>query len=249
MEKLYLESLQTPAMSINELTVTPSVRALLAKKPYGHAHAKGFLKGDVDLQVGKGPQTDSGIERQKIEVKASKVSLYDVRELANLPVMLKGQLTLDGTAITDLTFQEQPDVDVNMTVQNFELPPASVETMMGPLNLPDLKLASVEIKGRLTDGRLIIENGVIGKPTDELYGNIKGNMALTIVNRGGRFVPQVGAYNFEIDLTAKRAFQERAALFLTFIDAYKSPAVDGAKYKFKLSATNPMMPPNFGAAR
>lgn len=249
MENVYLETLQTPAISVNELTVTPSVRALLAKQPYGHVHAKGLLKGDVDLQVSKGPKTENGTDRQRIDVKAAKVSLYDVRELANLPVVLRGQMNLDTTALADLTFQEQPDVDINLTVQKFELPPASIETMMGPLTLPDLKLTSIELKGRLADGRFIIENGVIGKPGDELYGSIKGNMALSIVNRGGRFAPQVGAYSFDIDLTTKQSFQQKAGLFLSFIESYKSPTADGAKYKFKLSATNPMMPPNFGAAR
>lgn len=250
MEKIHLETLQTPAISMTELTVTPAIRGLLTQQPYyGHANAKGLLKGDVDIKVSKGPKTDNGVDRQRIELKASKVSLHDVREFANLPVLLKGQLNLNSTALADLTFQEQPDIDLNLTVQKFELPPASIETMMGPLILPDLKLTSIELKGRLADGRFIIENGVIGKPGDEIYGSIKGNMVLNIVNRGGRFAPQMGAYSFDIDLTAKKSFEDRAGLFLTFIDSYKSPAANGSKYKFKASATNPMMPPNFGAAR
>ncbi len=45
---------------------------------------------------------------------------------------------------------------------------------MGPLTLPDLKLSTVELKGRLAAGRFVIETGTIGKPGDELYGTIKG---------------------------------------------------------------------------
>lgn len=249
MDQVYIESLSTPALSAQELVITPSVSGLIQQKPYGHISAKGLLKGDVDLQVGKGPRTENGLERHRIEVKANKVSLHDLRELANLPVLLKGQLNLETTALADLSFQEQPEIEVDMTISKFELPPSNVNTPMGPLTLPDLKLTAVELKGRLAAGRFVIESGTIGKPNDELYGTIKGNIGLNILNRGGAFSPQVGAYNFEIDLKARRSFQDRAALFLGFIDSYKTPTNEGAQYKFKLSATNPMMPPSITAVR
>ncbi|WP_413613296.1 type II secretion system protein GspN [Bdellovibrio sp. HCB-110] len=249
MDQVYIESIRTPALSAQELVITPSVSGLIQQKPYGHISAKGLLKGDVDVHVGKGTRTENGLERHRIEVSAKKVSLHDLRELANLPVLLKGQLNLQTMALADLSFQEQPDVEVDMTISKFELPPSNVNTPMGPLTLPDLKLSTVELKGRLAAGRFVIESGTIGKPGDELYGTIKGNIGLTIINRGGSFGQQIGAYNFEIDLKARKSFQDRAALFLSFIDGYKTPTAEGAQYKFKVSATNPMMPPSIGAAR
>lgn len=249
MDHVYIESIRTPALSAQELVITPSIRGLIQQKPYGHISAKGLLQGDIVLSVGKGTRSDNGVERQRIEVTAQKISLHDLRELANLPILLKGQLNLQTTALADLTFQEQPDVDIEMTVSKFELPPSNVETAMGPLTLPDLKLTAVELKGRLAAGRFIIETGTIGKPGDELYGTIKGNIGLNIVNQGGAFGKQIGSYDFEIDLKAKRSFQERAALFLSFIDGYKTPTSEGAQYKFKVTASNPMMPPSIGVAR
>lgn len=249
MDHVYIESLRTPALSAQELVITPSISGLIAQKPYGQVSAKGLLKGDVDIQVGKGSKTENGLERHRVEVTAKKVSLHDIRELANLPVLLKGQLNLQTTVLADLSFQEQPDVELDLSISKFELPPSNVNTPMGPLTLPDLKLTSLELKGRLSAGRFIIETGTIGKPGDDLYGSIKGDIALTINNRGGSFAPQVGAYNFEVDLRTKKSFQDRAALFLTFIDGYKTPTSEGGQYKFKLTATNPMMPPSIGAAR
>ncbi len=249
MDQVYIESIRTPALSAKELTITPSVSGLIQQKPYGHISAKGLLKGDVDLNMGKGARSDNGVERQRIEVSAKKISLHDLRELANLPVMLKGQLNLQTTALADLTFQEQPDMDIDLTINQFELPPSNVNTPMGPLTLPDLKLSTVELKGRLAAGRFIIETGTIGKPGDELQGTIKGNIGLNIMNRGGGFSHQIGAYTFDIDLKAKKSFQDRAALFLSFIDGFKTPTAEGSQYKFKVSATNPMMPPSIGAAR
>ncbi|AHZ84132.1 type II secretion system protein GspN [Bdellovibrio bacteriovorus] len=249
MDQVYIESIRTPAISATELVITPSVRGLIQQKPYGHVSAKGLLKGDVDVHVGKGSKTENGAERHKIEVSAKKISLHDLREMANLPILLKGQLNLESTALADLTFQEQPDIEMNLSINQFELPPSNVNTPMGPLTLPDLKLSTVELKGRLAAGQFVIETGTIGKPGDELYGTIKGKIGLTIVNRGNSFGHQIGAYNIEVDLKTKRSFQERAALFLTFIDGYKTPTSEGSQYKFKVSASNPMMPPSIGAVR
>ncbi len=249
MDHVYIESLRTPALSAQELVITPSISGLIQQKPYGSVSAKGLLKGDVNVSMGKGTRSDNGVERHRIEVSAKKVALNDIREFANLPILLKGQLNLETTALADLTFQEQPDVEVNLTINQFELPPSNVNTPMGPLTVPELKLSSIELKGRLAAGRLVIESGTIGKPGDELQGTVKGDIGLTIVNRGGSFGQQIGAYNFDIDLRAKKSFQDKAGLFLTFIDGFKSPTADGAQYKFKLSASNPMMPPSFGAAR
>ncbi|KHD87750.1 MAG: hypothetical protein OM95_12075 [Bdellovibrio sp. ArHS] len=249
MDQVYIESLRTPALSAQELVITPSISGLIAQKPYGHVSAKGLLKGDVDLVVGKGAKSDNGIERQKIEIKAQKVALHDVRELANLPVLLKGQINLETTALADLTFQEQPDVEMDLTVNQFELPPSTVNTFMGPLTLPDLKLASVELKGRLAAGRFVIETGTIGKPGDEIYGTVKGNIGINIVNRGGSFSPQFGAYSFDIDLKIKPSFQARASTFIGLLDAYKTPATDGAQFKLRVSATNPALPPSINKMR
>lgn len=249
MDQVYIESIRTPALSAQELVITPSISGLIQQKPYGQVSARGLLKGDVDIQVGKGTRTENGVERQRVEVSAKKISLHDLRELANLPVLLQGELDLESTALADLTFQEQPDVELDLKVSKFELPPANVNTPMGPLTLPDLKLTAVELKGRLAAGTFIIETGTIGRPGDELYGTIKGRIGMNILNRGGVFAQQIGSYNFDIDLRTKKAFQDRAALFLGFIDGYKTVTSEGAQYKFKVSASNPMMPPSISSSR
>lgn len=249
MNQVYIESLSTPTLSAQELVITPSIAGLISQKPYGQVSARGFLRGELSLDVGKGTRSDSGVERQHLEVSAKKISLHDLRELANLPVLLNGQLNLHTSALADLTFQEQPDMDLDLTIQQFELPSSNINTPMGPLTLPDLKLSSVELKGRLAGGRFIIETGTLGKPGDDVQGNIKGSMNLLLQNSGGGFTHQIGAYSFDVDLKAKKSFQDRAALFLTFIDNFKSPTSEGAQYKFKLSANSMMVPPKIDALR
>ncbi len=249
LHKVYVETLHTPALSAEEITITPSISGMIQQKPYGHVSAKGLLKGDVEINLGKGTRSEGNVERHKLEISAKKVSLTDIREIANLPVMLKGKIDLESTALADLTFQEQPEVEMHITIREFELPPASVNTMMGPLTLPDLKLSTIELKGRLAAGRFIIETGTIGKSSDDLYGTITGNLGMNVSNAGGSISPQVGDYTFNVDLKARKSFQDRATLFLTFIDSYKTPTAEGAQYKFKVTSTSPGMPPNITAPR
>jgi len=248
-EQVFVEAQGVPGVSAQEIRFTPSITGLIAQKPYGAVNAKGLFKGDVQINVKSGARTENGVERHKIEISAQKLSLQDLRDVARLPVMMKGKLDMETVALVDLSFSEQPDVDVNMTISQFELPPSNVMTPMGPLTMPDLKLSTVELKGRLSAGKLIIENGLIGKEGDELRGNITGNMDLTMVNNGGAISPVMGGYSFNVNLRAKRNFQDRAALFLSFIDAYKTATPDGAEYKFKVSAASTMVPPNIGATR
>lgn len=248
-EQVFVEADGIPGVAAQEIRFSPSISGMIAQKPYGSVAAKGLFKGDVYIQVKNGGRTENGVERQKIEIDAKKLNLQDLREVAHLPIMIKGKLDLDSTALVDLTFTEQPDMDVNLNISQFELPPSNLMTPMGPLTLPDLKLTAVELKGRLAGGKLIIENGQIGKEGDELRGTITGNMDVSLTNRGGGLVPVLGGYNFTVNLRTKRNFQERAALFLVLIDPYKTATPDGSEYKFKVSAANTMVPPSIGAAR
>lgn len=247
--QVYVEASGFSGVSAQEIKITPSVMGMISQKPYGSVSAQGLFKGDVQIKVKSGSRSDNGVERHKIEVTAQKLSLQDLRDVFRLPVMMKGKLDFDTTSLVDLTFSEQPDVDFTLSISQFELPPANVPTPMGPITMPDLKLSSVEIKGRLAAGKLIIESGVIGKETDELRGTITGNMDIALTNTGGNIFPVIGGYDFRLDLRAKRNFQERAALFLSFIDNYKTPLPDGSQYRFRVSAASTMVPPTIGALR
>lgn len=248
-EQVYVEAAGLSGVSAKEIKFAPSISGIIAQKPYGSVNAKGLFKGDVLISVKSGSRTEAGLERQKLEISAQKISLQDLHDMTRLPVMMKGNLNLETIAMVDLTLSEQPDVDVNLSVSQFELPPANVMTPMGPLTMPDLRLSSIEIKGRLAGGKLIIESGQIGKDGDELRGTVSGNLDLSLTNVGGAITPILGGYDFKLDLRAKRNFQDRAALFLSFIDNYKTATPDGAQFKFRISAASTMIPPTIGAAR
>ena len=121
---------------------------------------------------------------------------------------------------------------------------------MGPLTLPEIKLKQVHLKGRLSNGKFNIEEGVVGQQGDELTGTVKGFFNLMLeAQKNGSVTPVLGSYSLELDLNMKKSFEDRASLFLTFIEQFKSPTSEGSRYAFKLSATSPQSPPNMSALR
>lgn len=247
-DEFSLETPMFPAINAQEVQVTPSMGALISQKPEGTLIAKGLFKGDVEVTVRPGKKTEAGVSTHNLSLSAQRLSLAEIHKVAQLPMLLKGRVNLNASGTADPTFGDQPDFDIDLKVDQFELPAGSVETQMGPLNLPELMLSQVEIKGRLSAGRFNIERAIVGKEGDELVGNIKGGINLQIQNRG-RIQPVIGAYQFDIDLSVKRSLQDKASLFLSFLENFKTPTADGARYQFKLQATSPQMPPNMSALR
>lgn len=239
MDRVYLEAVNLPGLSAQSITITPAIAALFAQKPYGHVSAKGLLHGDVDVKVSGGTASEKGTEITGLDIQAQHLSLQDIRSLAKLPVLLKGQLDLKTAGQLDLAFAEQPDMELNLKINKFEMPPSNVPTPLGDITLPELKLSDLEVKGKLSAGRLLIENGRIGSAGDDLQGNVKGTIAMNVRNTPMGLVPEFGSYSLEIDLLPSPGFKSRAAFLLEILSAYKT----GDHIKFKASGSSFGLPP------
>lgn len=251
LEKVFIETPQISTLTTDELSFSPSVSALIAKKAGGTLSAHGFLKGDLEIHISPAPQsTESKVEKSKINVTASNLNLKDLRELVGLSLPIKGQLNLASQSLVDLAFTEQPDGDLAITINKFELPPSALALQdMGRVNLPEIKLGLIELKGKLNTGKFLIESGKIGTSKDDLYGDVKGDIGITFQNYAGQIVPVVDSYSLSLSLKANAAFKERAKFFLSFLDGYKSESVGGTEYKFKVHASAVGMPPQFSPLR
>ena len=256
MGKVFVETSQLSNLSIEELSLSPSLTSAIQGKPGGTIKAFGFLKGDVQITLtpssaaskssSKNETKDSGTKAEKytLEAKAQNINLKDLKEMAGLSLPIKGQLNFTTQAVADISFQEQPEGEISITINNFELPPSSLSLAdLGRVNLPEIKLGLIELKGKLSNGKLLIETGKIGTTKDEFYGDIKGDMGLTLQNDGGQIVPMIGAYNISVELKATAAFKERAKFFLTFLDGYKKEVSDGTQYNLRIQASAMGMPP------
>lgn len=250
LNKIFVETGSMPAITTDELSVSPSIFSLISKQPEGTVTASGLFKGDLEIHLKSGPKSEQGVARSKLDIQAKNLSIKDMREIAQVPLALRGTLNLNATALADLTLTEQPEAEMNLTIQKFEMPSGSISMAdMGRVNVPEIKFTNVELKGKLSNGKFVIETGKLGTNKDELYGDIKGDLTLTFQNQNGQVVPFVGGYNIDLNLKASAAFKERAKFFLTFLDGYKTELPDGTQYKFKIQAAAAGMPPQFTQLR
>lgn len=249
MEKVFFESLSTPALTIEQLKITPTPSSLFYKKPYGYVGAQGILGGDLNLSFRPGPKSESGTEREKIEIQAEKISLFDLRKLGSWPLNLRGNLDLNLEAVADLAWKEAPEVEFNLKLDKLEIPPNSVNTALGPLMLPELKMRELRGQGRLSGGNLVVEKLTLGQDGDEIQGEIKGSLGVTLENRGGMPHPVIGSYSFDFNLKAKKSFLDKASSFLFMLDPYKNPTPDGAQYRFRLSGNGTFGVPSLSSLR
>ena len=251
LDKVFVESPQFSTLTTDKLSMSPSISALISRRPGGTVTAEGFLKGDVEIQMKPLPKSTSGVEKSKIDALGKNISLKDLREFAGLSLPIKGRLQFNTQTVADLTFVEQPESDISVTIQNFELPPSSISLAdMGRVNLPELKLATIELKGKLTGGKFSIETGKIGSNKDPFYGDVKGDLGITFQSTNGQVIPIFGAYSILIDLKANAVFKERAKFFLGFLDGYKTELGGGnSEYKFKVQANGAGMTPQITPLR
>ena len=233
LQELSVQTGSLPPIKTDRLIVSPNIAALLSFNPGATVHAHGFMGGQLKASAQGHPQQEFQIEADHIAL--SKVSF--------LPVPLKGKTQINAQVTLDTEFTQQPDGSVKLLIKNFQLPTSNVETALGPLTLPELKLSSLSLTGRLKEGQLQIEKIQLGNRRDELYGSVKGYISLNFNKRGGRVVPIFGAYNLSVDLTVKKSLAKRAGLFMSFIDQYKRPLATGDKYALKITGTRFGVPP------
>ncbi len=231
------------------LTIAPALSSLWSQKPFGKATAQGFLKGDVEVSLSSGSNTETGIERQRIAAEISNVELGQLKNIFSLPISPSGNLKASLTAQVDIDFKEQPEGDLRFEIQNLAIASSLVQTMLGPLQLPELKFSSADIKGRLSAGRLLIEEIRLGRGAEEVSATIKGQIVLNLIKSAQGIFPQLGTYSFDIDLNAQKSFIDRAGLFLSFIDNVKSPTGTGARYRFRVAGTSFDAPPTISPIR
>jgi type II secretion system protein N len=249
LKDVYVEVVTFSGLKINDLKLTPSLFSMISKKPYGLLEAEGLFLGSLKVSVKKGPPTETGEERHKLELEGSQLALKELNNFAHLSSStpdMSGQVNIQLQAIGSPEMSEQPEIDTTIDISKFIFPPATIDTPMGPLTLPDFKLDQIHLKGRLIGGKLIIEKGQIGIDTDEVFGTLKGTWNITFEKQRPT-QPVLGAYNLEVDLTTTQSFQSKAVLFLSLIDPYKKAVPKGANYRFKASGLDLLGPPNLSA--
>lgn len=226
----------------------PEASAKLATRVGGGISAEGLLGGNVYVSIGAGNKSEQGNERSKVSLAIEKMSLAEVQKWTDLSVNMQGQASLDTSIQFTPGFSEQPDGEIEMHINKFNLPASTLmipfEGAMMPVNVPHLTLANVVLRGRLVGGNLIIEEGTFGKSSDPLNGRIKGQLGLKLTQGGNGVQPTFGTYNLTVELnTNKQIDKEMGFAFLLF-DQAKNPTANGSHYLFKAQGQGigPMFP-------
>lgn len=235
LEKLSLDLPGLPTLNVNEVEVSPSLINLLLQKPAGHVSAKGIFRGNAEFSLSPGKKLEGGVQTHDIELAAQQIQLNDLRQFLKLPVALRGKTDLKVAGYADLTFAAPPDLNLEVQSPDLELSSSTVNTIMGPLNLPDVKLSRLNFKGRLSNNQLNVEETLIGRDNDELSGNVKGQLGLEIKPMRGGIVPLMGAYNYRVDLKVQKSLEDRARLFLMMVDSHRRPEGNDSRYRFTLT--------------
>ena len=250
-ENVYLESVFTPSLKIGSLVVAPSIRGLLTFKPGVSIFAENFLNGDLSLSTRGGEKSKKDVTKQIIQLNIDHLDLKQITALIDLPVSLHGSVDAESEVTMDPTFDEQPNGKVELKIKKFHLPPSSVPTPIGPLNLPEIRISDLSLKGRLIGGELYIDNFRIGNSKDEINGSIKGKIQMRLSKRGVQVTPRFARYNITINLKTLPSLEKKASLLLSLVDGFlgkfKAPEIGGSRYSFKLSGTNFYSPPRITA--
>ncbi|MBX3022402.1 MAG: hypothetical protein KF799_12080 [Bdellovibrionales bacterium] len=210
--------------------------ASLGSKLGATIDAEGILGGDIELRLRSGSKTEGGRDRSRISLAVDKVNLGDVQKWSDLPVEMSGiaSLTTDVQMTTDLA--EQPDGDYNIQISKFALPASTVPTPMGPLNVPTITLANVVLKGKLSNGTLMIDEGSFGQAKDPIFGRIKGSIGMRLQQQGPSVFPMFGSYNLTVDLNTTQMIEKDLGIAFILLGPAKTPAPGGgARYLFRAS--------------
>lgn len=259
--KLDEVELDTPVaqeMKVGTLSASPSVFDLLRKKPGGTIVAENFLGGNTRLEIRSlGPYTESPM-LSTVSLDMEQVSLEEIHKLLKTPVELAGQMQLQSQVTVELENTASADAppalalkalqngDFSILIKKFKMPATTINVpQMGKLGVPLVELNNVELKAKMEQGKITIESGKFGSPSDEMFGTIKGD--LSIVNPippGTPLQMLFQSYNITLEITAKQAFKERAALFLAFLKEVEKDPSGLSRYQQTFSYGGMGLPPN-----
>ena len=250
LEQVELETAQTNTIRAKSISVKPSIGALLQGQPSGSAQIEGVFGGNLNLNVGVAKKSGEATELMTpLQLDLQSVKLKDLMTALKINIPVFGVASLSAKGELDTKFIEQPDFEFSLSAKPLGLENFDLQTQMGPLPLPKLSFKNTQLKGRLVAGKLHIDESALGAAGDAIQGSVKGSLDLRLVNQNGKVVPQIGGYSFDVKLNVAKRFVEDNSFMFLAISSFKASEDQRETFKFKVSATNPMLPPSFGALR
>ena len=242
-EDILLDVAATPTLQIDRLQIWPSLTSLLALRnnpnqiPNLSVQATGIFDGDIFAAVKNAKAKQEDLQLKTVEINAENVNLGKVSPLASLPLTIQGRANLKGEVVVNPEMQVQPEGDLQLDGKQVKIPPGNLPTQMGPIFLPGFSWTQVQLKTRLSNGVIYVEQATLGTSTDPIFLQVKGQLRLPIQTRGA----QLQSYDLKMDLQINSKTAEELKSFLLFLERFKSPSAPGThRYMFRAASNNPM---------
>ena len=191
---------QTPEIQMDEVVARPHIPSFLAFKQGVSTDIKGFLGANIEAQL---KQTGVTEDNQPLFAFEADVSGLNIEEALStfaptlrLPLIASGQINAVLKGSSPQQMDRNTESEFSLTSNNVNLKNIVLDTPLGPLQMPDVKLSQLNLVGRLVNQELIIEESRIGGDGDLVRARIKGQVPVDFGRRG----PQLAGYNLKVEV-------------------------------------------------
>jgi len=239
-------------LTIGELSVAPSIFGAIRGKPHGRAYAEGLFEGILDVSVGSSSKINVP-EAVSADVEFENFNLKELfkalQQPLNLPFQATGMGNLNAKVDLDPNMKSQPDGEFDLQAKGVQIPAFSIATPGGGFPLPGLNLEKLILKGKLKNGKLVLNGVELGSAKDDISAKVTGELDMRVFPGGGT---NVGYYNLAVDMNIKDSGQARLGSMMFIIDGfikkYSSTSLTGKRYAFRIQANgfqdpNPQLSP------
>ena len=249
--KLKLEGLEIrlftsgTEVKLGEISIQPLSELFFKRHPSAIIDVNGVFGGHIRLITQLGKTIENGQKLQKNVVTIEDIRLEELTQLLESPLKLKGKLKAQLNGDVDISLSQQPDIDLEAKLDQLYLNRSEINTLLGPLQLPAMHWNQSPLKGRWSAGKLQIENLKLGNELNPIQARLKGNLILNLQKLGSQIVPQMGSYQWDIQLqVAQSSIDSQLALILNLLDNFKSSNTSQkTEYRFRIYADGPYQPP------
>lgn len=244
-ENVVVDSSFMPSLQARHLSLAPSVTGFLSFRPGFNAGIRDVWKGDVDIELKTGKKNAQGATQQLIRLDIEKIDLAKVNETLDLPLKLQGSLSGDSNLALDPSFAVQPEGDLILRVKELRFPASTIPIPgWGAVAIPGMSWANITLKGKLKDGKLLIEQADLGSNTDALNAIVRGEVDMRFLAQENSQATLVwGGYQMSVDLNIHKKLDKDFGIVNGFIGQYRTATSTGSRYRFRVSAAQVAAPP------
>ncbi|MCB0378832.1 MAG: type II secretion system protein GspN [Bdellovibrionales bacterium] len=258
MSNVTFDSVYAPELKFDSIGFAPSLASLFGGVG-GKVVAEGLFGGGAEISVSRSNELDVDGTEFGLDIEIDNLNLKELtqflKDKMGVPYKALGVTNLDSKIHVDPSFKVQPKGDFELKLEKFNVPAFVLTVYMGtginkvPMSipLPSLKISKVLLIGKISSGKIIINEAKIGDAKDDLKGTISGDFDVDFAP-GGR--AQFKGYDVKLNLNVRDTLKQQLGFILTFIDnyqqigeKYKFDSLEGVRYELSLSGRNLVQPP------